>query len=705
MDGTVSTLAGNPGISGDQDGDQLTALFNEPWGLCVGTFGNIWVADTRNNKIRKITPEGMVTTFAGSGNYGTSNGMGTAATFGNPTGIECDPEGNLYVADHLTHIIRKIDPLGFVTTLAGKPYQMGDADGFGNQASFRRPYGLTLDNNGNILVADEWNHKIRRITPEGMVSTVAGTGEIGHQNGLALTSAFNYPWDMTVDSLGNIFVADGYNYIIRKITTEGQVSTYAGSLEVTGATDGEGTNATFSGATAIDYSPVTKELYIGDAYNNLVRKITNLDQGISINLSSGNPIVCKDDFISINAFPNIFTAYHFYVNDQVAQSGSNPIFETNQLTIGNHNIQVIAVDGSGTSLSNEITVQVLEPTIPTISTVGPSQFFEGDSVILIASFGDAYFWSTGETTPTITVFESGICTVEVEDSNGCMGVSNPIEIIVQVNPAAAVITVAGEETFCENDKTILTSSSLENNQWLKDGWAINAATENTYTADESGTYQVQVTHPSGIITISEPVELTVFPSLEVDFSVSNIQGTTDDLFHFNISNQNITSVEWEFGDGETSQDIQPNHQYSGEGLYSVELRGTDENGCQASAIKTDLILVKNNAVDSIDTGNPVNNNPSVSNGSSSVFIPTAFTPNGDGENDVLLVRGDNIQSINLMIFNQWGEMVFQSFSQSFGWDGKVNENAAQIGNYVYLLEYTDQNGLQKKQPGRVTLLR
>jgi len=705
LDGTVSTLAGTPGISGDQDGNHSTALFNEPWGLCVGAFGNIWVADTRNNKVRKITPEGMVTTFAGSGNYGTSNGMGTAATFGNPTGIEMDSIGNIFVADHLTHIIRKIDPLGFVSTLAGKPYQMGDSDGFGNQASFRRPYGLTLDNDGNILVADEWNHKIRRITPEGLVSTVAGTGVVGHQNGIALTSEFNYPWDITVDSLGNIFVADGYNYIIRKITPEGQVSTYAGSLEVTGATDGEGTNATFSGATAIDYSPVTKELYIGDAYNNLVRKITNLDQEVSINLSSGNPIICQDDFISISAFPNIYTAYHFYVNDQLAQSGSSPIFETNQLTPGNHSIQVLTIDDSGTSTSNEITVQVLAAATPTISTVGSTQFFEGDSVILIASFGDSYFWSTGETTPTITVFESGICTVEVEDSNGCTGVSNPIEVIVQVNPEAAMITLEGGETFCKNEKTVLTSSSIENNQWLKDGWAINEATANSYTVEESGIYQVQVTHPSGIITISEPVELTVFPSLELGFTISNIQGTTDDLFHFTILNQNITTVEWEFGDGEISRDFQPNHQYSAEGLYSIELRATDENGCQDSLVHADMILIKNNTVDSTDLEPPSNNNPITANGNNKVFIPTAFTPNGDGENDVLLVRGDNIQSINLMIFNQWGEMIFQSFSQSFGWNGLVNENPAQIGNYIYLLEYTDQNGIQKKQPGHITLLR
>jgi len=703
LDGRVSTFAGNPGISGDQDGDRTVALFNEPWGLCVGPEGNIFVADTRNNLIRKITPEGMVTTIAGSGNYGTSNGMGSSATFGNPTGIDVDAMGNIYVADHLTHIIRKIDPQGFVSTLAGRPYQMGDTDGQGDQAAFKRPYGLTIDNDGNILVADEWNHKIRKITPEGLVSTVAGTGEVGDQNGLALSAEFNYPWDMTVDSSGNIFVADGYNYLVRKITPGGQVSTYAGTPQVTGATDGEGSNATFSGATAIDFSPVTKELYVGDAYNHLIRKITDLEQDVSIILPSGNPVVCEGEFISIHAHPNIYNTYHFYINDQVVQSGSNPLFENDQLTPGSHKIQVLATDNSGTSASNEITVEILATIVPTITTVGPTQFFDGDSVVLIASFGSAYFWSTGAIIPTITVFESGSYQVDVEDINGCTGTSAPVQVAVQEVPDAAVITIDGNNTFCRNEGSTLFSSATDNNQWLLDGWAIDDATSSTYSVNASGTYQVQVTHTSGIITISEPVTMIVLPDLELDFSVSEQEGTTEDDFNFQISNSDISTAEWSFGDGIISTDISPTHQYAQTGLYSIELRATNEVGCEDTLKITDLILIENIKNDTTIIVEPSNPNSTINN--TDVFIPTAFTPNEDGENDILLVRGENIQEVNMMVYNQWGEMIFQSFSREYGWNGLVDGEAAQIGNYVFLVEYTDAYGLQKQQSGHVTLLR
>ena len=703
LDGTVSTLAGMPGISGDIDGDNSVALFNEPWGLCVGSQGNIFIADTRNNKIRKITPTGVVSTIAGSGNYGTSNGIGSAATFGNPTGIECDEFGNIYVADHLTHIIRKIDSLGFVSTIAGKPYQMGDADGQGNQASFRRPYGLTLDHDGDILVADEWNHKIRKITPDGVVTTVAGTGDLGSENGLALNSSFNYPWDITVDSLGNIFVADGYNYLVRKITQVGQVSNYAGTLEVTGAIDGEGANASFSGATAIAFSPVSQELYVGDAYNNLVRKITDLDQGVSIGLTSGAPIICQGEVISINANPNIYTAYHFYINNQIVQSGANPIFETSQLNPGDHTFQVLATDASGSTTSNEITIQVIEAEIPTISTVGATSFFEGDSVILVASYGADYFWSTGEMTPTISVFETGNYYVEVEDQNGCIGSSEPVEVIVQNNPTAAIITIQGETTFCESDQSILLSSAPENNQWLKDGWSINDATSNSYQVTSSGTYQVQVTHSSGIITISDPITITVFPALEIDFLVSETEGTTDDIFNFNISNPNILSVQWNFGDGNTSTDFTPEHQFQNEGTYSIGVIAINENGCKDSLLQDDLILVRNETIDT--TGNGNTSPPNNLNIQDEIFVPTAFTPNSDGENDILFVRGENIQDVNMMIFNQWGEIIFQSFSKEYGWDGLVENQKAQIGNYIFLVEYTSSNGLRKNHSGHITLLR
>ncbi len=710
LDGMVTTLAGTSGVTGDADGVGTQATFNEPWGLCVDHDGNVFVADTRNNKIRKITPDGTVTTVAGSGNYGTSNGFATAATFGNPTGIEADENGNLYVADHLTHIIRKIDNLGFVTTLAGKPYQMGDADGTGNQASFRRPYGLTLDLNGDILVADEWNHKIRKITPEGVVTTVAGDGSIDSDDGLTTTASFNYPWDMTVDSMGNIFVADGYNYTVRKITPEGQVSTYAGTVEVTGAVDGVGAQAKFSGATAIAMSPITKEIYVGDAYNHLVRTITDLDQGVSLSLISGSSTICQGEQITLNASPSIYTTYHFYLDGQIFQSGSNSILETNNLTEGTHTLQVLALDNNSSFTSNEITILVQAGETPTITAVGATSFFEGDSVILISSFGSDYFWSTGETTPTITVFESGIYTVEVTSTNGCAGTSAPIEITVQSNPDEAVIVINGNTTLCPNETSILTSNSNENNQWLKDGWAIVGATDSTYEVSSAGNYQVQVTHQNGTVVISDPIEITVLSDWDFDFSVSKTTGTADDVFDFQwTTTNNIEEANWDFGDGNTSNDFSPTHQYQDEGTYTITATVRNSEGCEYIVTKTDFVTVNNeNSGTGTGNGNGGNgNNPPIINNPTDgdLFIPTAFTPNSDGENDILFVRGGKISQMTFLVFNQWGEEVFISYDQTMGWNGTMNGQNAQNGNYVYMLDYVDDEGIRRKISGRVTLLR
>ena len=709
LDGMVTTLAGTPGVSGVLDGVGQAALFYEPWGLCVDDSGNVFVADTRNNKIRKITPDGTVTTIAGSGNFGTSNGFGTGATFGNPTGIEVDATGNIYVADHLTHIIRKIDALGFVTTIAGKPYQMGDADGIGNQASFRRPYGLTLDLNGDILIADEWNHKIRKITPEGEVTTVAGDGEINSDDGLATAASFNYPWDLTVDSLGNIFVADGYNYTVRKITPDGQVSTYAGAVQETGALDGVGTAARFSGATAIAMSPLTKEIYVGDAYNHLVRTITDLNQGVSLALTSGSNVICQGEFVTLLASPNVYTTYHFYLDGQIAQSGSNTIFETSNLPVGTHTLQVLALDNTSSFTSNEITIQVNEGEKPTITNVGATTFFEGDSVILISSFGTDYFWSTGETTATITVFEAGTYTVEVADNGGCAGISDPIEIIVQINPDAATVTVDGGTIVCNNKVTILSSSDAENNQWLKDGWAIVGATDTILEVNETGNYQVQVTHPNNIVVISDPVEIVVLPEFLAEVSVSTTTGETTDSFDFQITSlDTIASVAWDFGDGNTSTEISPTHQYSAEGTYSVTAVVTSLDECEYIVTEADYVLVSNeDRGNGNNNGNNSGNNnpPVVTSPDGDLFIPTAFTPNGDGENDILFVRGGDVQEMTFLIFNQWGEEVFMSTNQSKGWDGTMLGVLVQNGTYVYMLDYVDSENVRRKLAGHVTVMK
>lgn len=693
LDGTVSTLAGIPGVSGESDGIGTEATFFEPWGICVDHQGTVFVADTRNNKIRKITADGVVTTLAGSGNYGTSNGTGSSATFGNPVGIETDNQGNIYVADHLTHIIRKIDTLGTVSTLAGKPYQTGSGDGLGNQASFNRPYGLSLDLDGNILVADEWNHKIRSITPDGMVTTLAGDGLISSDDGMVSTASFNFPWDITVDSLGNIFVADGYNYTIRKIKPTGEVVTYAGSTGVAGVIDGVGDAAAFNGTTALAFSPVTQEIYIGDAYNHLIRKVTDLDQGVSLSLSSGISTICPGEFVELIAYPDVFDTYHFYMDNTPVQSGSSPIFETNSLAVGIHNLQVVAINGNNSFTSYPIVIEILEPITPTITTVGSTTFFEGDSMIMIASFGGDYFWSNGETTPTITVTETGIYTVEVRDTNGCIGISDPVEVVVQSSPDAAIISVQGDTTICANETTILISNETENNQWLKDGWVITGATEQEFQVTESGNYQVQVTHPGGVVVISEAVDIIVWDVFEVDFDALPTVGNLGDIFEFQISPATVVSAEWDFGDNNTSTSISPTHQYSQEDTFSVRLIAVDVNGCQDTLRKENYILVSES------------DNPPIVNNDSDLFIPTAFTPNGDGENDILFVRGGSIIEMTFLVFNQWGEEIFRSVNQSDGWDGKTQNTNVQIGNYAYLLDYVDDKGIRRKIGGNVVVLR
>ena len=213
--GTVSTFAGT-GAIGATDGPALTASFNEPWDIACDTLGNFYIADTKNYKIRKIDASGNVTTLAGTGVFGTSNGPGATARFGTPAGIAVTRDGQkIYVSDYNTHTIRLIDA-GQVFTLAGTVFLSGSVDGSGTAASFNHPFGLSLNAAGDLLIADEWNHKIRKMTPAGVVSTIAGDGNLGTTDGTPLTARFNFPVDVASDTIGNIFITDGQNHTIRK---------------------------------------------------------------------------------------------------------------------------------------------------------------------------------------------------------------------------------------------------------------------------------------------------------------------------------------------------------------------------------------------------------------------------------------------------------------------------------------------------------
>lgn len=265
----VSILAG--GVTrGAVNGTGNAASFNYPTGIAVDTAGNAYVADYGNNLIRKITKAGTVTTFAGTGTAGSVNGLETSASFYFPFGVGLDVSGNVYVADYLNNSIRKINTAGVVTTLAGSG-SSGSADGTGASASFRGPSAVAADAVGNVYVADLHNHMIRKITAAGVVTTFAGNGSPGSTNGTGTAASFNYPSGVAVDAAGNVYVADSGNNLIRKIDAAGMVSTFAGN-GTAGSANGTGTSASFNDPTSVALD-AAGNVYVADYLNNSIRKI------------------------------------------------------------------------------------------------------------------------------------------------------------------------------------------------------------------------------------------------------------------------------------------------------------------------------------------------------------------------------------------------------------------------------------------------
>ena len=267
--GIVTTISGN-GTKGFADGAVSIALFSFPWKVTVDAQGNNYVAERDNHRIRKITPAGIVSTLAGS-TSGYADGTGSDAKFNQPLDVAVDAAGNVYVADNNNHRIRKISPAGVVTTLAGST--IGNADGTGADAQFRNPSGLDVDANGNVYVADRNNHRIRKITPNGEVTTVAGTGSSGRTNGAAAQASFNQPYGVAVTSTGELIVADLVNNLIRRIDTAGEVTTVAGT--VSGFADGAGGSARFNQPTDVTVT-TNGIIYVSDLGNDRIRKITIL---------------------------------------------------------------------------------------------------------------------------------------------------------------------------------------------------------------------------------------------------------------------------------------------------------------------------------------------------------------------------------------------------------------------------------------------
>ncbi|WP_395748466.1 NHL repeat-containing protein [Prosthecobacter sp.] len=312
-----SNFVGSPGVNGSTDGSGTAARFKSPGGAALDSSGTMYVADTGNDTIRMVTSDGTVTTLAGMVTFtGGADGTGSAARFKSPVGMAVDQNGVIYVADTGNHTIRKITSAGVVTTLAGQAGITGSIDNTGSLARFNSPSGVAVDSSGNVYVADTSNDTIRMITSAGVVTTLAGLAQHnGSTDGTGSAARFNSPGGVAVDSSGNVYVADTGNHTIRRVTSGGVVTTVAGTSGLNGSLDGTGSAARFKApnGVAVDSSGT---LYVADTQNQTIRKITT---GGVVTTIGGTANIN-------GTMGGIGTAARFYLPNSVAVAANGTLF-------------------------------------------------------------------------------------------------------------------------------------------------------------------------------------------------------------------------------------------------------------------------------------------------------------------------------------------------------------------------------------------
>lgn len=266
----VATLAGF-GTPGFSDGLGTATNFNAPAGVAVDAAGNVYVADTLNERLRKVTATGVVTTLAGSGTATFANGTGAAASFSGLLGVSVDATGKVYVADTENNCIRAVSSAGAASTLAGLGINGGGfADGAAAAARFNIPGAVVVTKSGDLYVADAGNSRIRKVTSAGVVTTLAGSGDATFVDGTGAAASFNNPSGIAADGAGNLYVADLSNHRVRKVTPAGVVTTFAGSGAAASG-DGAGAVASFTSPSGVAVD-VAGNVYVAD--DRRMRRVT-----------------------------------------------------------------------------------------------------------------------------------------------------------------------------------------------------------------------------------------------------------------------------------------------------------------------------------------------------------------------------------------------------------------------------------------------
>ncbi len=568
----IITVAGNgtAGYSGD-GGPAISGVINNPWGIHTDNNGNIYFVEFLNSVIRKVSKSGIISTIAGNGipGYSGDGGPATAAMLEQyPEGLAIDTFGNVFICDHNSNRIRKVDVSGIISTVAGNGVLGYSGDGGpATSAAFHYPSDVAVDLAGNIYVADEFNQVIRKINTAGIITTVAGTGIGGYSGdgGPATNAKIHQPMGVMADNEGNIYICDQLNSCIRKINSSGVISTFAGI----GGSDGFSGDGGPAIAAELHYPTRTAidtlgNIYIADLYNNVVRKV--------------NPSGIISTIVGIGTgFGTGIGAYSGDFGPATASELSGPVG--------------VAVDLHGnifvSDASNNRIRKILALPSASIGTFSNLICLDSCVTLINTSLGDvdSIFWSTTSTTistpynDTINVcfHSSGIDTISlyVYNISGVDSIFSTIIVNSRPNPK---ITLSGH--------TLSVSSSYGSYQWYEGTTLITGATNNSFTYTIPNTYKV-VVDSMGCFGVSDTflsldVNLSSINTFDINlkpnpntgsFSLTgnvNLQNEIVQVQVFNILGQSIYSDNFTIHNGLMDFDIKLNR-HTPSGVYMLNL--------------------------------------------------------------------------------------------------------------------------------------
>jgi len=473
--GVVSTYAGT-GAFGALNGPAAQATFAIMNGLAVDASNNIYVADQGNELIRKITPAGTVSTVAGkAGVYGFANGQDTTAVFNYPNGIAVDKSGNLYVTDANNYVIRKITPTGLVSTLAGKQGVYGSTNGPDTSATFNSLNACAVDAQGNLYITE--TYRVRKISTDGMVSTFAGSGSPGSADGVGTAASFNSLSSVSIDALGNLYVGDSGNHTIRKITPDGTVSTIAGTSGVTGSADGTGAAAKFGGGVYAAVDP-SGNVFVADGLNNTIRKLAITGYAIDKHPPTG--LTFNGSTGKITGTPVIFSPATDYTVTGYNISGSSAA-KINITITGNLSFPLIPAQIYGVADFS-----------PAVSTTGPITYTSSNTGVATVVAGNIHVIGVGTSTITAT--------------NG----STTLSQVLTVNPAPLTLIADNQSKNYHTANPTLTITY--------DGF-VNGENPAIFTT------QPTISTPASATTLPGSYPINVSGAVNKNYTISFVAGT------------------------------------------------------------------------------------------------------------------------------------------------------------------------------------